>query len=98
MASIKVTPEELNQQGQALIGFAGDLRDVLNNIDSKLQEIIGDWDGLAQDSYFDMYTNMKQTLTQFPELVENLGNSTTSAADAFGQVDEQLSSSFKSQA
>lgn len=42
MASIRVTPEDLESQGNELIGFAGDLADVLNSIDSKINEILMD--------------------------------------------------------
>ena len=96
MASIKVTPETLNTQGGDLIAYAGNLSETLASIDGKINEIIGGWDGLAQDSYFDMYTTMKQSLDKFPELVEALGKATTAAAEAFSTVDEQLQSSFKS--
>lgn len=96
MASIRVTPETLSEQGNDLIGYAGDLADILSQIDSKINEIIGGWDGLAQDAYFSMYETMKSSLDKFPELVESLGNATVSAADAFASVDEQLQSGFNS--
>lgn len=96
MASIKVTPETLDAQGQALVGYAGDLTEILSNIDSKINEIIDGWDGLAQDAYFEMYTTMKESLDKFPELVDSLGQATVSSAEAFSQVDETLQSSFKS--
>ncbi len=94
MASIRVTPETLSSEGKDLIAYGGDLADVLKSIDGKIQEIIGGWDGLAQDAYFDMYTTMKTSLDQFPELVNSLGEATVSAADAFSSVDEQLRSGF----
>ncbi len=96
MASIRVTPEMLSSQGNDLIGYSGDLADILSGIDAKINEIIDGWDGLAQDAYFDMYTTMKQSLDKFPELVNSLGEATVSSAEAFGSVDEQLRSGFKS--
>ena len=96
MASIRVTPETLESQGNDLVGYAGDLSDILSSIDSKISEIIDGWDGLSQNAYFDMYTTMKQSLDKFPELVNSLGEATVSAAQAFGSVDEQLQSGFKS--
>lgn len=96
MASIRVTPETLNTQGNDLIGYAGDLKDILSSIDSKINEIIDGWDGLSQDAYYDLYSTMKQSLDQFPELVNSLGEATVSSAEAFSSVDEQLQSSFKS--
>ena len=96
MAGIRVTPETLSDQGNDLIGYAGDLADILSSIDGKINEIIGGWDGLAQDAYFSMYETMKQSLDKFPELVESLGSATVSAAEAFASVDEQLQSGFNS--
>ncbi len=96
MANIRVTPEELDSQGAALIDYAGDLADILGQVNDKINEIIDGWDGLAQDAYFDMYTTMKESLDKFPELVNSLGEATKSAAEAFASVDEQLQSGFNS--
>lgn len=96
MANIRVTPELLESQGNDLVRFSQDLADILNLIDGKINEIIDGWDGLAQDAYFDMYTSMKQSLAQFPELVKGLGDATIASAHAFRDVDEQLQSHFNS--
>ena len=86
--AIRVTPEELNTQGEHLIGFSGELSDILSKIDTEINQIIDGWDGMAQDAYYNMYTTMKQSLDKFPELVNSLGEATKSAAEAFSQVDE----------
>ena len=39
MANIRVTPETLSTQGKDLIGYAGELKDVLSSIDGKINEI-----------------------------------------------------------
>lgn len=96
MADIRVSPETLSAQGQDLVGYAGDLTDILSSIDSKVNEIIDGWDGLAQDAYYDMYTTMKESLDKFPELVNSLGEATVSSAEAFSTVDSELQSGFKS--
>lgn len=98
MADIRVSPETLSSQGNDLIGFAGDLADILSSINSKIDEIIDGWDGLAQDAYYDMYTTMKESLDKFPELVNSLGEATVSAAETFADVDEQLRASFSNAA
>lgn len=98
MASIRVTPEVLDSQGKALIDYSGDLSDVLKQIDTKIGEIIDGWDGLAQDAYFSMYSEMKTSLEKFPELVKALGDATVSSAEAFSNVDETLKNSFQNSA
>lgn len=94
MANIKVTPEELDAQGKDLIQYAEDLRDVLSSINDKIQEIEGGWDGLAEQAYLNMYETMKESLDQFPELVQGLGDATVAAADAFSQLDTNLQGEF----
>lgn len=94
MANIRVTPETLSEQGNAVIQYSEDLAEILSSIDSKINEIIDGWDGLAQDAYFDMYGTMKESLDKFPELVNSLGQATVAAADAFSSVDEELKNSF----
>lgn len=95
MASIRVTPETLETQGKDLIGYGGDLADILKSIDSKINEIIDGWDGLSQEAYYDMYSSMKESLDSFPELVNSLGEATVSSAEAFANVDDELKNSFK---
>lgn len=94
MANIKVTPETLNEQGEALVGYAGDLEDILSEIDKKINEIIDGWEGLAQGAYYDMYTSLKTSLDEFPQLVNSLGESTMSSAKEFDSVDSNLQSEF----
>lgn len=93
---IRVSPDVLNSQGGDLINYGGDLREILSQIDSKIQEIDSEWDGCGQRGYTSMYESMKKALDQFPELVETLGQSAQAAAEAFAQVDDSLNSSFSS--
>lgn len=95
MADIKVTPEVLSDQGKQLIAYADQLRGILQDINTKITEIDASWDGLAQNAYLEMYHSMEESLKQFPELVEGLGDATVAAADAFAQVDEQLQNTFR---
>lgn len=96
MASIRVTPETLETQGNELVGYSEELKEILDKVNSKIDEIIGEWDGLAQDAFYDMYTSMKSNLDQFPEVVYAIGNASISAAKAFDEVDQQLQGTFNS--
>ena len=94
MANIRVTPEELEQQGNALVEIGEELEQILTSVDNKIAEICDAWDGLAQDAFLSSYEGMKETLKSFPEIVDGLGQQTIAAAQTFGEVDSQLSSSF----
>lgn len=94
MANIRVTPETLNEQGNDLIGYAGDLQEILDKVNSKVTEIINAWDGLAQDAYYELYTSLKESLDKFPGLVYSLGTATVNSAEAFATTDETLKNEF----
>lgn len=96
MGNIRVAPEILNSQGTDIIGYAGDIGEILSSVNTKINESIDVWDGLAQDAYLDMYTNMKDSLDKFPELVNALGEATVSVSTVFSSVDKQLRDGFKS--
>lgn len=94
MSVIRVTPDTLHTQGQELSQLAQQTQDVLQQVDAKIAAINDSWDGLAQDGYWQMYQEMRQTLNRMPELLLVLSQKTKQAADAFGQVDKTLQSSF----
>lgn len=94
MAAIRLTPEELTQQGQDLQNLADELVTLLGQVDTKVNAACDGWDGLAQDAFLNSYTSMKSTLDQFPELVRSFGQQAVGAAEAFGTADSELASSF----
>ena len=94
MASIRVTPEVLEGQGNELKSYAEELATILQNVDNKLREVDESWDGLAQDAFFGMYEEMKESLDKFPEVVNSLGEATVGVAQTFAQVDEELKNQF----
>lgn len=62
---------------------------------ARSMRFIDGWDGLAQDAFYDLYVNMKESLDKFPEIVKSLGSAAQGAAKAFSQMDEELSNNFK---
>ena len=94
MAIIKVTPETLQSQGEELNRYAEDLAETLKNIEDKIKDITQGWEGLAEDAYFSMYEDMQKSLAEFPNMVNSLGDTTKSAAQAFARVDDDLKKAF----
>lgn len=95
MASIIVTPEELEVMGNDVVGISEEVRELLSKLQSKVDQICDSWDGLAQDAFLDSYNELKTALDQFPEIVNGIGQQTIGAAQAFAQTDEALQSSFR---
>lgn len=95
MATIRLTPEELSQHGADIQGMGEEIDGILTNLDSKIETVISEWDGLAQDAFYDSYTSMKDTLKDFASLVTGFGQQVSAAAEAFESVDTELQSAFK---
>lgn len=94
MAELRVTPEELQQQGNTLKQYGEDLENTVNQIDALIKEIDSGWDGLAQTSYTDTYEELKKTLDQVYDCVQNLGEATTKAGEAYLQADQEIANAF----
>ena len=95
MASIKVTPEELSTQGKSIVTMGEELSTMMTTLETTINTVVGEWDGLAQDAFLETYNGMKDTLKKFPEIVNGIGTQVVGAADAFERTDSELSSIFK---
>ncbi len=99
MAQIRMTPEELREGAT----FLGQRLDSINGevemLKSRVDDVTGNWEGSAQSSFVDTFTNnmypiLKDTL---PEVINGIMAQMTGAADAIQQTDEELGNAFKSE-
>ena len=97
MAQIRITPEELRNAAD----FLGQRLDAINGevseIRSRIQDVVGNWEGAAQSSFVDtfesdMYPILKDTL---PQVIEGLMGQLDGAADALEQADAEVAKAFK---
>ncbi|ROR31750.1 WXG100 family type VII secretion target [Mobilisporobacter senegalensis] len=95
MASIKVTPEELKTQGESIVKMGEEIDTKVTTLDTTINTVVNEWDGLAQDAFLEAYNELKETLKQFPLIVNGIGTQVVQAADTFGQTDSDLSGAFK---
>lgn len=94
--NIVLNPELLENQGEELVNYSEQLADILRSIDTKINEIIENWYGMAQDSYFELYNEIKKSLDTVPGVVDTLGKAAIETSNAFQEVDETLSNQFRS--
>lgn len=92
MAELRVTPEVLDGQGDNLKQLSEDLQQVLNDVDIKINEIIDGWDGIGQDAYYDLYTQIKESIKDVPTIINNLGEGAKTAAKAYLDAEEAIKS------
>lgn len=95
MATIRLTPEELAQHGADIQAMGEEIGTIMGNLDTKIETVISEWDGLAQDAFYNSYSEMKETLQSFSDLVAGFGQQISAAAEAFESVDTELQSAFQ---
>lgn len=94
---ILMTPEELNQGAATLRGCYTEIEAQVRAINDKITEVCSNWEGAAQQSFFEQYeSQMRPILTEtLPEVIEGIAKELEAAADAVTQTDETLASAFK---
>ncbi|MBO5238624.1 MAG: WXG100 family type VII secretion target [Lachnospiraceae bacterium] len=95
MATIRLTPEELAQHGTDIQGMGEEIGTIIAELDTKIETVVAEWDGLAQDAFYNSYSDMKDTLKSFADLVTGFGQQVSAAAEAFESVDTELQSAFQ---
>ncbi len=94
MATLRVTPEELREQGNTMKNYGDQLVELFDSVTSLVNQIDGEWDGLGQNGYTEMYDSLKDSLKQAGECVQQLGEATVQAAQAYEDADQQIANSF----
>ena len=81
---------EMKQAGANFHAKAEEINDILNYLNSEIENLESVFDGAAQDSLFAKYQELQESLKQFPEVViENI-------AQQVEQNDQDMASSISS--
>lgn len=87
---------EMKQAGANFHAKAEEINDILNYLNSEIENLESVFDGAAQDSLFAKYQQLQQSLKQFPEVVDNLGSLIENIAQQVEQNDQDMASSISS--
>ena len=90
MAQIKLSGDQLKTYASEITAMGAEFEAVLTAIKNTIDEINAGWDGLASDSYAEMYSSMQETLSQLVPAVENIGKTVDSVADTWIETEQQL--------
>lgn len=92
---IRITPEELRSGATYLDERKIEAMDALQSMNSKVQEVTGNWEGAAQNSFVQKFEELyKQISEALPQTVEGIESMLTGAADAMEETDTQIGQAF----
>ena len=88
MVDIRVSPERLRNVASQLDGGRQEVDSQLNNMITTINNLQGEWTGLAQVDYANLFNEqVPQMRTQLNEILENLNNELRRIADTFEETD-----------
>ena len=94
---IAMTPEELRDAATFLDNSREDINEKINSVESKVNEVADNWEGAAQSTFIDGFTNDMLPLlkSDFPSILEGIAAQLRGAADALESADEEIANAFK---
>ncbi len=97
MAQIRITPEELRDAADFLDSSREEISEKINSVDQKVTEVANNWEGAAQSSFIDGFTNDMLPLLKndFPSILEGIAAQLRGAADAIETADSEVASAFR---
>lgn len=91
MAQIKLNGDELMQYGKDIQTMSESFSTTLTEITNLVNQINDGWDGLAADSYAEIYNTTQTTLAQLPTAVSGIGETVCSIAQTWIDTEQALS-------
>ena len=96
-ATIKITPQELNDGAAFLKQRLDAINQEVSSIKGRIDDVISKWEGAAQQSFVsqfetDMYPILRDTL---PQVIEGVAGELDAAANTLREADASLASAFK---
>ena len=92
---IMITPQELNEGATYLRARLAEMSQQVNDLNNRIMDISGRWEGLSQGAYMNRYQELLPILRDtMPEVIEGLAMKLDASADTMRETDEALASSL----
>ncbi len=88
MARIKITPDQVRQVGNQFKQASQQSRDMVSNLQNTMNSMEPEWEGLTKERFYQEYQQWKTSMTQFVELLNNIGQQLDAIAARFEAADQ----------
>lgn len=93
---IMISPDELRTSSANFKTKAGEISSIIDYLNNEVANLENTWDGAAQDQFFAAYDSSKQTLNQFPEILEGIAMQLEGVAQTLEDTDSALAAQLGS--
>lgn len=94
MESMSVRPEQVTALSEQIRGGATSIRNELNDLESKVSTLRGQWGGEAQASYDQAQRKWDVSIGELQQLLEQIAKSTQDISSGYTDTDNKAAGRF----
>jgi len=94
MESMSVRPEQVTALSEQIRGGATSIRNELNELESKVSTLRGQWGGEAQLSYDEAQRKWDRSIGELQQLLEQIARSTQEISSGYSDTDKKAAGRF----
>ena len=88
MARIKITPDQVRQVGSQFKQASQQSQDMVNRLQNTINGMEPEWEGLTKERFYQEFQQWRTSMTQFVELLNNIGQQLDAIAARFEAADQ----------
>lgn len=92
---IRITPDQMRERAGQYRSEADVVNGVIAKMDSLLQQLQGEWEGSASESYAARYQELKPSFMKAEELIREIASALDSTAKIVEETDASIASQFR---
>ena len=92
---IRITPDQMRQRANDYRREADSVNGIINKMDSLLQQLQGEWEGSASESYATRYQELKPGFMKAEELIREIAAALDSTAKIVEDTDTEIANQFR---
>ena len=95
MGQIRISPDEMRGRASEYRAEGEKLEDIIGTMANLLENLQGEWEGAASESYAARYTELEPGFKQARDLIEEIAVALEDVATKMEETDNSISSSFQ---
>lgn len=92
---IRITPDQMRERATQYRGEADVVNGVIGKMDSLLQQLQGEWEGSASESYAARYQELKPSFMKAEELIREIAQALDATAKIVEETDANIANQFR---
>lgn len=92
---IRITPDQMRERATQYRVEADVVNGVIGKMDSLLQQLQGEWEGSASESYAARYQELKPSFMKAEELIREIAQALDATAKIVEETDANIANQFR---